>query len=259
MRLYVFDHGEARDMPREARVRTGAPFDPLDQVTIPCMSYLIETDKGPLLYDTGWSQRGGRSSGGWPPPEEKRIGRCLARLGYQPQDIPCVICSHLHIDHAGELEQFTWAKVLVSQPELDMVRAAYARGNLAGHYVREDYEQWLHNQIDWQPIPVSGRPMRLTQGVDLLSFGPGHANGMLCLILHLPRTGAVILASDAIYCAENIGPPLRPPGILVDERGYGRTVEALEEYKRAYRAQLWYGHDWEQFSALKKADEGYYE
>jgi glyoxylase-like metal-dependent hydrolase (beta-lactamase superfamily II) len=258
MKLYVLDNGFAPDMPREARVRTGAPFDPGDQVAIPVMSFLIETEKGLTLYDTGWSS-GERHPRPWRIPEKNTVTACLDRLGYKPGDIHYVIMSHLHYDHAGYLEHFAGAEVYVSEPELNAVRELYAKGELGGFYIREDYEAWERAPIKWRAVKVSDKPVPFARGVDLLSFGAGHAHGLLCLLLKLPRYGTIVIASDAIYCKDNIGPPRRPPGVMLDEAGYNRTVDSILEYCRQHNAELWYGHDMDQFRTWKKSDEGWYE
>jgi hypothetical protein len=95
--------------------------------------------------------------------------------------------------------------------------------------------------------------------VTILNFGSGHAFGMLGLHVQLPETGGVILASDAIYCSQNYGPPVKPPGILYDSLGYVRTVERIRRLAEATKSQVWFGHDAEQFATLIKSTEGYYE
>jgi N-acyl homoserine lactone hydrolase len=73
------------------------------------------------------------------------------------------------------------------------------------------------------------------------------------------QTGNVILVSDAIYCSENVGPPLRVPGFSTDEKGFCRTVDLVRELVDRYQAKIFYGHDLEQFNSLIKMDEGYYQ
>jgi glyoxylase-like metal-dependent hydrolase (beta-lactamase superfamily II) len=258
MKLYVMDNGFAPDMPREARVRTGAPFDPRDQVAIPVMSFLIETEMGPVLYDTGWSTND-RHPRPWTIPEENTVPACLDRLGYKPGDIKYVIMSHLHCDHSGYLEHFAGAEVYVSEPELNAVRNLYSKGGLNGFYILGDYEAWEKTRIKWHTVKVSDKPIHFAEGVELLSFGAGHANGLLCLLLKLSKYGNIVIASDAVYCKDNIGPPRYPPGVMLDEEGYNRTVDAILDYCKQYNAELWYGHDMDQFKSWKKSDEGWYE
>jgi glyoxylase-like metal-dependent hydrolase (beta-lactamase superfamily II) len=96
-------------------------------------------------------------------------------------------------------------------------------------------------------------------GVKFVTLGPGHSFGILALLLELPKSGNILIASDAIYGRVNVGPPIRPPGVIMDEAGYGKSLAFLLSVAEQYDAQLWYGHDLEQFETLTKADDGYYE
>jgi glyoxylase-like metal-dependent hydrolase (beta-lactamase superfamily II) len=171
-RLYVFDNGMATDVPRESLVSTGAPFDPDDQVSIPFQSFLMETDNGLILYDTGLNPDENHP-GPKQLPEEKRLLNCLNRLGYSPDDVDRVICSHLHFDHSGHLLLFPNATVYVGETELKGLEAAHRSGTIGGFYKKEDYEAWMEHRVRFQTVPVSDHPISLEEGVELLSFGPG--------------------------------------------------------------------------------------
>jgi glyoxylase-like metal-dependent hydrolase (beta-lactamase superfamily II) len=96
-------------------------------------------------------------------------------------------------------------------------------------------------------------------GVKLVTLGVGHSFGILALLIELPKSGRILIASDAIYGRVNVGPPVRPPGVILDEGGYRKSLAFLLATAEAYGAELWYGHDLEQFESLIKADEGFYE
>jgi len=258
MKLYVMKNGTAPDMPREALVSSGAPVDPHDVVAIPTMTCLIDHPDGLLLYDTGWSspERCGRT---WSIPEEEHILNSLARIGIVPSDIKYVVCSHLHLDHAGGLEHFKHSEIIVSDVEFTNVMKQYALNKIVHPWVSADIEAWIRAGLQWRLIGEEKEILPFLKGVSLLSFGSGHSFGMLGLLVELPRTGNVILTSDAIYCQENVGPPVRLPGVIQDPEGYVNTMSRILALAEDYRAQLWYGHDMEQFKSLIKADEGYYE
>jgi glyoxylase-like metal-dependent hydrolase (beta-lactamase superfamily II) len=82
---------------------------------------------------------------------------------------------------------------------------------------------------------------------------------MLGLHVKLPRTGHVLLVSDAIYTAENYGPPERYPGVVHDTVGWQRTVTRIRRLAAELGAQVWFGHDAKQFATLTKATEGHYD
>jgi glyoxylase-like metal-dependent hydrolase (beta-lactamase superfamily II) len=82
---------------------------------------------------------------------------------------------------------------------------------------------------------------------------------MLGLLIELEKTGNVILSSDAIYTKDNVGPPIRLPGIMYDSLGYASTVKFLTDLAKKRSAQIWYGHDRVQFAGLIKSQDGFYE
>lgn len=258
MKLYVMANGIGPDMPREAFISSGRPIDPKDVVPIPLMTFLIVHPDGLVLYDTGFSkpERWPRQ---WSIPEDELVLSRLTKIGVCPEDIRYVVCSHLHIDHAGGLEYFTSSEIIVSDAELTNVAKLYFLNQLSHPYVRADVDGWIRAGLRWRLVGDEGNVVKFLDGVHLLSFGSGHSFGMLGLLIELPKTGNVILTSDAIYCKENIGPPVRLPGVIQDPEGYKKTLNRILQIAGEYNAKLWYGHDMEQFNELIKSDEGYYE
>ncbi len=57
-------------------------------------SYLIETEKGPILIETG------------PYSTFKTLTNAISKIGYQAQDIKHVFLTHIHLDHAGSAWAF---------------------------------------------------------------------------------------------------------------------------------------------------------
>jgi N-acyl homoserine lactone hydrolase len=251
-------NGTAPDMVRESLVNTGAPVNPQDVVSIPIMTFLIEHPEGLILYDTGWSQLE-RSPRSWPIADDEMLLNRLNKLNVRPQDIRYVICSHLHIDHAGGLENFTNSEIIVSDTELTNVAKLYFLNQVPFPYVKGDIEAWIQAGLKWRLVGDERSIVKFLDGIHLLSFGSGHSFGMLGLLLELPKTGNVILTSDAIYCQENLGPPLRLPGVIQDPEGYKNTLNRIVEIAKQYHAQMWFGHDMVQFNKLTKSDTGYYE
>ena len=257
MKLYVLQNGTAPDFPREACYSTGKPIDPNDCIAIPTPVFLIEHPKeGYILYDTGWSDRRNKT---FEIPKDQDLIPSLARLGVKPEDISHIICSHMHLDHAGSIEFFPNADVIVSNLEFTQVAKNYLLGTLPGTWIRGDIEQWIRQGIRWSLIEGEYELIPYCEGITLIVLGSGHSYGMLALLLDLPETGKLVLASDAIYCTENVGPPICPPGVIQDEAGWRKSLRFLQDVAEREKAALWYGHDMAQFNSLKKADEGCYE
>jgi glyoxylase-like metal-dependent hydrolase (beta-lactamase superfamily II) len=256
MKLYVMFNGLADDFPKEAMAGTGAPFDPHDVISIPTATYLIDHPVGKILYDTGWTSRQVLT---FPISENEYIVNTLARLGVRPEDIKYLILSHLHLDHAGNLEPFKDAEMFVSEAEFTSVAKLLLTNKLASPFVKADVEAWSKQDFKWRFIGGQYEVVDFVPGVKFVTLGAGHSFGILALLVELPKSGNILIASDAIYGRVNIGPPVRPPGVIMDGDGYRKSLDFLLSVAGKYEATLWYGHDLEQFETLTKADDGYYE
>jgi N-acyl homoserine lactone hydrolase len=245
------------------------PNPPADFIEFPVYAVLIDHPDGKILFDTGCSPEGMGDKGRWPKgvqqlfplnmPEECYLINRLEQLKVRPEDIKYVVASHLHLDHAGCLEKFKNAKIIVHETELANTMKTYAVNKDMGAYVWADIDAWIKTGLDWQMIRSKDEEVPLVDGVKILNFGAGHAWGMLGLHVNLPGEGSIILASDAIYSAQNYGPPIKIPGIIYDSVGFTNTVQRIKEYAERTKSQVWFGHDSEQFNKFIKSTEGFYE
>ena len=134
----------------------------------------------------------------------------------------------------------------------------YALGKLDYPFVDADFEAWLHAKLNWRLIDSDVQEFQLMEGIRVLNLGPGHSYGMLGILVELDETGNIIIISDTVYCSENMGPPVRLPGFIVDEEGFIRSVKRLKDLAEEYNAEIWYGHDMKQFEGMVLMDDGYY-
>ncbi|MBM7705888.1 glyoxylase-like metal-dependent hydrolase (beta-lactamase superfamily II) [Chryseomicrobium aureum] len=273
-KLYVMDNGRMRmdknwmiAMHNPATITN--PTAPTEFVEFPVYTVLIDHPEGKILFDTACNPNSMGPEGRWGQatqqmfpidmPEACYLHNRLGELGVHPKDIKYVVASHLHLDHAGCLELFTNAQIIVHEDEFNGTLQTYARNQKEGAYVWGDIDAWIKNNLQWNTIKRSEDRLQLLPGVEVLNFGSGHAWGMLGLRIDMPETGGIILASDAIYTAESFGPPVKPPGILYDSVGYNATVERIRKLAKETNSQVWFGHDANQFANFRKSTEGYYE
>ncbi|PES95262.1 MBL fold metallo-hydrolase [Priestia megaterium] len=245
------------------------PNPPAEFVEFPVYAVLIDHPEGKILFDTGCNPDAMGKEGRWPEgiqklfpsfqSEECYLINRLEQLKIRPEDIKYVVASHLHLDHAGCLELFTNAEIIVHDSELANVMKMFALTRDMGGYIWADVMAWIQKQLRWRTIKPHEKEVELVSGVKIINFGPGHAYGMIGLVIDLPGTGNLLLASDAIYTAESYGPPVKPPGILYDSIGYMSTVEYIRSLAKQHNATIWYGHDEKQFKSLVKSTEGYYD
>ncbi|PWI56713.1 AhlS family quorum-quenching N-acyl homoserine lactonase [Sulfoacidibacillus thermotolerans] len=273
-KLYVVDNGRMRmDKNWMIAMHNPASIDhpnaQTEMIEFPIYSVLIDHPEGKILFDTSCNPKSMGTEGRWTQetqkmfpwiaPEECYLPNRLEQLRVRPEEIRYVIASHLHLDHAGCLEMFTNATIIVHEDELNGTLRTYARNRSEGAYVWADIDAWLKNNLQFQAIKRDEDHLKLAEGIRILNFGSGHAYGLLGLHVDLPGTGSIILASDAIYSSENYGPPIKLPGIIYDSLGYVKTVERIHRLAKETNSQVWFGHDAAQFKSFIKSDEGYYE
>ena len=238
-----------------------------DWVKSPVYTVLIEHPEGLVLFDTGCNPEAmnGRWDAGnvgrtpYTFTENERLLTALKKLGYAPDNIDYVVLSHLHEDHAGCLEYFTRSKIFVNDFELSQTLKLYALNGEMGGYIRNDIHAWLERDIHWELVEDDVSEVKLFDRVTILNFGPGHAFGMMGLLVELPNSGNIILAADAINTSVNYGPPIRYPGLAYDTIGYYKTIRRIKALAREKKAQVWFGHDIDQFLELRKAPDFYYD
>jgi glyoxylase-like metal-dependent hydrolase (beta-lactamase superfamily II) len=262
-RLHVLDLGRLRMASRVLVAEGASPFP--ETVEAPISAYCIDHPDGRVLFDTGCHPQAMGTEGRWPADfqrdfahlggEECQLPNRLAAMGLGPDDFRYVVLSHLHSDHAGCVEFFRKSQLLVHADELSAALDAHKQRDESA-YACKDMDAWLDNELHWRQVRSSEGDLALHDEVRLLNFGRGHSFGMLGLSVQLRGSGQIVLASDAIYCAENLQGML--PGSLRDEAAYRRTLAGIRDLAAA-GAQVWYGHDPRQFATLRKSTEGWYE
>jgi N-acyl homoserine lactone hydrolase len=273
-KLYVMDNGRMSmdknwmiAMHNPATIKN--PNAQTEFVEFPIYTVLIDHPEGKILFDTACNPNSMGPEGRWTETtqqmfpwkadEECYLHNRLEQLKIRPEDIKFVVASHLHLDHAGCLEMFTNATIIVHEDELNGTLQSYARNQKEGAYIWADIDAWIKNHLQWRTVKRTEDNLQLAEGIKVLNFGSGHAWGMLGLHVQMPETGGIILASDAIYTAESYGPPIKPPGIIYDSLGYANAVEKIRRLAKETNSQVWFGHDSNQFARFIKSTEGYYE
>lgn len=214
-------------------------------IEAPILAYLIETTQGRILYDVGCDYRKVTDPAlrrqfydtpefAFGPPTvtpEQRLPARLAALGLAPADIDCVICGHLHFDHAGGLYEFAHAEVHVHEKEL-----AAARQPADSAYFRSDFD--AHTR--WC---VQCGEYDLCDGVRAIET-PGHTAGHLSLLVELPRGAPVLLCGDAADLVENLRDEVAP-GLCHDDdpRPALASIRKLKKLAIHTGADLWPNHD----------------
>ena len=190
------------------------------RVTLPVCAYLIEHPRGLLLVDTGWCRE--ISPAGvydaeavakllpaplpafYRPtlPEGAAIHEQLAARGLRPEDLACVLLTHLDPDHVLGLRHLTGARrVVVSEDE-------YFWSCRTVYRLRQPQKLWIDLPIERQFYRGSALgPNRWA--IDVFGDGsvwmvntPGHTDGHASVLVHSGRR-FVLLAGDAAFSPRN--------------------------------------------------------
>ncbi|MGY0685407.1 AhlS family quorum-quenching N-acyl homoserine lactonase [Mammaliicoccus sciuri] len=274
IKLYVFDNGRMR-MDKNLMIAGSNqatldnPNAPNEMFEFPIYTVFIDHPEAKILFDTACNPNSMGENGRWINQTQKAfpytadescyLPNRLEQINVDPSEVDYVVASHLHLDHAGCLEYFTNATVIVHDDELNGTMQTYARNQKAGAYIWADIDAWIKNDLTWKTIKPYEDNLEIVKGVKVLNFGSGHAWGMIGLEVETQELGTLILASDAIYTAESMGDILKPPGILYDSIGWARSVEKIKRLAKEKDAQIWFGHDGNQFEGFRKSTDGYYE
>jgi len=211
--------------------------------------YLVQTSDGKnILIDSGLPADYAPPPGTPPAENGKNVLEHLAGLGLHPDDIDLLICTHFDVDHAGYNDAFPQAELIVQREHYELARSGHPR--FAAARVHWDHPALRYRLIDGDT--------ELLPGLTLLETS-GHTPGHQSVLLRLPQTGPVLLAIDAVVLQRLFTPDRRAwPGDDNEEQLRASTRKLLDLVEREHVALVVFGHDGQQWLALKKAP-AYYE
>ncbi len=199
--LHVLFHGS------EAGVDKGFFTFRVDEgkkITSAFISFLIKSDEGNILIDTGPNPEDAK----WMAQttsttfvQESPLPDLLQKAGVTANEINMIIMTHLHWDHSGLLSHFPNAEVIVQKEEYKfaMDPLPYAKF----FYMTERYNS---PKINWKFIEGD---FKVVPGLTTI-FTPGHTVGTQSVMVDLPESGTILLAGDAGFLKENFDREIIP-------------------------------------------------
>lgn len=217
----------------------------MPEYQIPIVCYLAQTDDGKnILIDSGLPEIIPEDSSEFE--NGKDVIEQLADLGLKPDDIDIVISTHYDGDHAGRHAAFTKAQYVVQRTHhLD------AESNPRFASIRSEWDQPMER------IRFMDGDTELLPGLDLIETN-GHVVGHQSVLVHLPKTGAILLTIDAVPFGEGFTRDAQDDGTNPDAEAIrASTIKLLDLVEQEHIGMVIFGHDMEQWKTLKRAPEFY--
>jgi len=172
---------------------------------------------------------------------KKTLASQLAEIGVKPSDVTYLILSHSHPDHVGNVAMFPQATLVVQKAEYD-----WPAPNNTPRF----------NPV-MKALKVEGDHDLFGDGSVTLISTPGHSPGHQCLLVKLPKTGAILLSGDAVHTQANWDLK-RAPEQNFDHAQSLRSLDRMAEVLKQNSAALWIGHEPTE-PAKRKYSPDYYE
>lgn len=230
------------------------------KVTIPSPCYLIEHERGLVLFDTGLTPDAVgdpvkvfgalAEEVGMTLTEDQCVDNQIRALGLRPEQVTHVVASHVHLDHSGGLRLFPDARFYAGAGELPYAFWPLPAG--AGLYRSADIEATRGFRWDAE----------LSEDHDLFGDGsvvvlrtPGHTPGHSSLLVRLTHR-SFILTGDAVHLRTALEADLPMPSDH-DTAASVASIRRLRRLRDSLEATVWISHDPEDWADLEHAPASY--
>ena len=216
--------------------------------------WLIQRANHWLLWDTGVPESALNDPKGWSTlPKlivyhlDKTLTDQLAMIGLKTTDITYVAVSHTHGDHIGNVRLFPDSTVLIQRAEYTWISSPDGPNDNV-------------NQLKALARNLLGTPkhLKLLDGdTDVFGDGsitlvstPGHTPGSQSLMVHLKKSGFIILSGDVVHLEENFEKDT-VPSLNTDKDASIASMERIKRMIATYKAKLFINHDKTESDTLK--------
>ncbi len=179
----------------------------------------------------------------------------LRERGLDPGEIPIVVMTHLHSDHASAISEFPNSTFVVSETEWEAA-AVGSQPTLNG-YRRQHFDYAFdYRTVDFDRANIDsyasfGRTFDLFgDGSIRLAFTPGHSAGHISVVCRLGRDDFVI-GGDATYVAAQLSGEAPLPPRPFDSHNFRRSLQELRLFHSQFpNAVITPGHDPDFYAGL---------
>lgn len=171
----------------------------------------------------------------------------IEATGHKLEDIKKVILGHMHLDHAGGLDQFvgrTDIEIWVHYRELRAAFWSVATGADVGVY----QPHYLDLSLTWKTF--DDRTIDFCQGITLHHL-PGHTDGLIGMQLNLADSGTFFFISDHCHVIENWRDGVPQGWLARDHASWFQSTQRLKRLEAITKGRVIPGHDKETFLQLQ--------
>ncbi|THV53751.1 hypothetical protein BGAL_0043g00370 [Botrytis galanthina] len=189
----------------------------------------------------------------------------IEATGHKLEDVKKIILGHLHLDHAGGLDQFLERKdveIWVHDKELRSAFWSVATGADVGVYLKHylDVSQSLamidiSSNADSEKLSLNWktfdeRTVDFCQGITLHHL-PGHTDGLVGMQLNLREAGTFFFISDHCHVIENWRDGVPQGWLARDHPAWFQSTQRLKRLESTTKGRVIPGHDKETFLQLQ--------
>lgn len=200
------------------------------------ISVLIEhPTEGLLLFETG---SGENYPEVWGAPlndifarveytEDHEIQNQIKKTGHDIKDVKAVIMGHLHLDHAGGLENFKGTDVPIYVHEAELKHAFYSIASKSdiGVYLPKD----ITFDLNWKPF--HGDFLEIAPGINM-RHAPGHTPGLCIMQVNLNDSGTFIFTTDQYHVKENFEADMPQGWLARDHDNWVRSHQMIKALQK---------------------------
>jgi N-acyl homoserine lactone hydrolase len=216
--------------------------------------WLIKRGNEWVLWDTGVPETALNDPNGWSTlPKlivyhlDRSLTEQLGGINLKPADIGCVVISHTHGDHIGNMGLFPNATVVMQRAEYSWIHSPNGSNDNV-------------NQLMALARTLLGTPRRLELidgDTDLFGDGsvtllstPGHTPGHQSLMVHLRNSGFIFLSGDVAHSERNFENDI-VPSLNTSNADSIASMEKVKRLIARYKGSLFINHDKVQTDSLK--------
>lgn len=185
--------------------------------------WVIRNEDHLVVVDTGFSQCSAQQRNRQFQYEPEEL---LQALNINTEDVGDIILTHLHYDHAGNIDAFSNAKIHIQEAEVNFATGRYMCFHSLRLFFSADDVVGIIRKLYNDKVQFHDGFSQIYPGIEVYKIG-GHTAG-LQVVRVWTRRGWIVLASDAMHYYQNYEQENPFPGIL----NVGQMLEGYQTIRK---------------------------